>query len=138
MYIETSAPRLTGEVARIYSPFISSSYPAECLVFHYHMFGEHVAQLKVLIETIDGHVEYIWKSLGNHGDVWQKAVVHLPSVQTDFQVAFNKEIVIHKDTLIDLELLLIGRCFTRANIINILQTRKYVKPPSLITISLIY
>eukprot|EP00105_Crassostrea_gigas_P015139 XP_011432046.1 PREDICTED: MAM and LDL-receptor class A domain-containing protein 1 [Crassostrea gigas] len=92
LYIETSAPRLSGDVARIYSPFISSSYPADCLVFHYHMFGEHVAHLKVLIETIEGHEQYVWKSFGNHGDTWHKATVHIPQMQTDYQVGTTESL----------------------------------------------
>lgn len=50
------------------------------------MFGEHVAHLKVLIETIEGHEQYVWKSFGNHGDTWHKATVHIPPMQTDYQV----------------------------------------------------
>lgn len=92
LYIETSAPRLSGDVARVYSPFISSSYPADCLVFHYHMFGEHVAHLKVLIETIEGHEQYVWKSFGNHGDTWHKATVHIPQMQTDYQVGTTESL----------------------------------------------
>lgn len=92
LYIETSAPRLSGDVARIYSPFISSSYPADCLVFHYHMFGEHVAHLKALIKTIEGHEQYVWKSFGNHGDTWHKATIHIPPMQTDYQVGLHNDI----------------------------------------------
>lgn len=56
------------------------------------MFGEHVAHLKVLIETIEGHEQYVWKSFGNHGDTWHKATVHIPKMQTDYQVGTTESL----------------------------------------------
>lgn len=56
------------------------------------MFGEHVAHLKVLIETIEGHEQYVWKSFGNHGDTWHKATVHIPQMQTDYQVGTTESL----------------------------------------------
>lgn len=90
LYIETSAPRLASDVARIYSPFISGSNQAPCLVFYYHMFGEHVAYLKVLVEPIEGRKQYIWKTFGNQGDVWHKITIPLPPMQKEYQVKFCK------------------------------------------------
>ncbi|XP_062589655.1 MAM and LDL-receptor class A domain-containing protein 1-like isoform X1 [Saccostrea cucullata] len=89
LYIESSAPRVTGDTARIYSPFITSYNPVSCLVIHYHMFGEHVAHLHVLLVTIEGHEQSIWKHFGNHGDVWHKATIHLPPMQTDYQIVIE-------------------------------------------------
>lgn len=56
------------------------------------MFGEHVAHLKALIKTIEGHEQYVWKSFGNHGDTWHKATIHIPPMQTDYQVGLHNDI----------------------------------------------
>ena len=45
-FIETSSPRVKGDVARIFSPVFDDTY-GECLHMWYHMNGQTIGQLSV-------------------------------------------------------------------------------------------
>ncbi|XP_038074031.1 MAM and LDL-receptor class A domain-containing protein 1-like isoform X2 [Patiria miniata] len=91
MYIETSSPVNVGHVARLISPAITETHGhAHCLIFWYHMYGQHVDALNVLLAntTAPTQRKLIWTLSGNRGDKWRAAEVHLQSDQ-DFLVIFE-------------------------------------------------
>ena len=47
-YIEGTLPNRPGQSATFYTPLISLNAQEMCLVFHYHMFGTGVGQLRVI------------------------------------------------------------------------------------------
>ena len=88
MYIEASSPTGVGHVARLISPpFTETHGHAHCLIFWYHMYGDHVDALNVLIAntTTVTQRQLIWSLAGNRGDKWRAAEVHVSSV-VDFVV----------------------------------------------------
>ena len=85
MYLEASAPRLEGDIARLISPVLKAGN--SCLTFYYHMFDVEkdldkvvFAQLKV---KVDG--KSVWQTSGNHGNRWYKAMASINS-ENPFQV----------------------------------------------------
>lgn len=71
IYIETSWPRVQGEMARIISPQVNG---IKCVTFYYHMKGETVCELNVYID--DGtDRKMFWTQKGEASQVWEKAVI---------------------------------------------------------------
>ena len=72
VYIESSAPRVQGDKARI----ISKTYPAAdnmCLTFWYHMYGTFIGSLDVYASSYGNLGTAIWKEYGNKGNMWKMA-----------------------------------------------------------------
>ena len=70
IYIETSSPRVLGDVARLISPPILPSRPV-CLIFWYHMYGATIGTLKV--SSLTGNSDspnLLWSRSGNHSNWW--------------------------------------------------------------------
>ncbi|CAH1274166.1 MALRD1 [Branchiostoma lanceolatum] len=88
MYIETSSPQTTGDVARLVTPSISNDI--KCLEFWYHMYGDSTEELNVKIKPTGSSLPgvLIWSKTGDKGDVWQRARVHLEE-GSDFNVIFE-------------------------------------------------
>ncbi|KAH9494976.1 hypothetical protein Btru_018310, partial [Bulinus truncatus] len=87
MHIETSSPRVAGDVARILTPV----YPAtdgRCLKYWYHMYGSSVGTLTVYLRDIRGNDAILDKKVGNFGNQWLLAQLDLSSL-TPFQVIFE-------------------------------------------------
>jgi hypothetical protein len=52
MYIETSTPRLKGEIARLMSGLMAPTMGKDyCFEFWYHMFGPDIADLNVYLSS---------------------------------------------------------------------------------------
>lgn len=85
MYIEASSPRVKGEAARLVSDrFKVSNGHNWCLKFWYHMYGNSVGSLKVIIKiypisTRKAYYRTLWTQQLNHGDVWLMDYVQLNS-----------------------------------------------------------
>ena len=71
MYIETSSPRVQGDVAKLTSPMLKFSGNM-CLKFFYHMYGETIGKLDV---TINGRS--VFSRMGNQGNKWIEASKNL-------------------------------------------------------------
>ncbi|CAH1245320.1 MDGA1 [Branchiostoma lanceolatum] len=86
MYIETSAPRQPGEVARLASPRVDVAGPA-CLSFAYHMFGSSVGRLNVFVDNRRDGWRLAWNQTGDMGSVWREERVEVegPSIQVVFE-----------------------------------------------------
>ncbi|CAF3694948.1 unnamed protein product, partial [Didymodactylos carnosus] len=84
LYIETSSPQAEGQKARIISP----KYPASsslCLKFWYHMYGDNIGALNVLIFDTK---QLLWTKSGNLGNRWRYG--HVTVRRADpFQIAFE-------------------------------------------------
>ena len=84
MYIETSAPRLPGQKARLMSP----TYPpttGRCMTFYYHMYGS-VGALNVRLFSQRTLQPVVWTRAGNHYNLWRIGQVTINS-DSPYQVS---------------------------------------------------
>ncbi|XP_067654295.1 MAM and LDL-receptor class A domain-containing protein 1-like isoform X2 [Haliotis asinina] len=90
MYIETSEPRRTGDVARLNSFRFPGSTSPTCLTFWYHMYGISIGTLNVYVLR-NGARSSIWQLSGNQGNSWKVAEVSLNTVSsnTPYQIVFE-------------------------------------------------
>ncbi|KAI8512340.1 hypothetical protein Bbelb_089790 [Branchiostoma belcheri] len=88
MFIETSSPQAQGDIARLISPVLSPDI--KCLELWYHMYGDHTEELNVYIRPTGTSLpdSLAWSQTGDHGDVWQRARVHLEE-GSDFHIVFE-------------------------------------------------
>ncbi|CAL1262651.1 unnamed protein product [Larinioides sclopetarius] len=97
--------RTFGEIAEFQSPWFSpppyyhrnvhSAYYNSCQVrFFFHKFGSGVGDLRVYSREEpspkggDSKPIELWRSYGNKGDTWWKAIVSLPNMTRRYQVQF--------------------------------------------------
>ena len=71
MHIETSSPRVQGNLARLSTPALSFS-GATCIAFFYHMYGTTIGRLEV---TVNGRI--VFSASGNKGNSWLEASMNL-------------------------------------------------------------
>ncbi|KAK3090138.1 hypothetical protein FSP39_009452, partial [Pinctada imbricata] len=86
-YIESSAPQRQGDRARLVSPVLAIRGEG-CLKLWYHMYGGHVAHLRVFLKFPNGHTEYVWKMYGNRGKQWRFARIPIRQNHS-FRVSFQ-------------------------------------------------
>ena len=106
-YIETSYPRVKGDVARLTSDrFKVSKGYNWCLNFWYHMNGKSVRSLsvKIKIYPFQSHKPYyrpLWKRQLNHGDAWlaDNVQINSPDDFEVFIVGFIAQVNIEEDKL---------------------------------------
>ena len=92
MYIETSAPAVTGNKARLQSPVYSAQTAKECIHFWYYMFGTNIGTLSVyLLPTTQGSRSTLFSRSGNQADLWLYQTLNLfQGVGNGYQVSsFN-------------------------------------------------
>ncbi|CAF1046788.1 unnamed protein product [Didymodactylos carnosus] len=84
IYLETS-DGITGHKARLISPLYRKSSKTCAFTFWYHMFGETVNTLNILIRagTSDS---LLWTLSGNQGNEWNAARVSLPQCASEFRI----------------------------------------------------
>ncbi|EDO47787.1 predicted protein [Nematostella vectensis] len=87
MYIETSSPRTKGHKAWLVSKQFTPT-TGRCLQFWYHMYGNSIGALNVLLMQNSSRSSPIWSMGSNVGDVWRVAQVTLTSV-VPFKVIFE-------------------------------------------------
>ncbi|XP_013393210.1 MAM and LDL-receptor class A domain-containing protein 2-like, partial [Lingula anatina] len=75
-YIETSSPRVTGDMARLVSPMVQAN-GTSCLTFWYHMYGAHVDKLNVYVMNRPTLGNPVWTRAGTQGDKWVQAQVNI-------------------------------------------------------------
>ncbi|CAH1267473.1 UMOD [Branchiostoma lanceolatum] len=74
-FIESSAPRRPGQVARLLSPTRPADTAQHCLAFYYHMFGIDTGELTVYVEQDKALGSPVWAMAGNQGNRWNYAQV---------------------------------------------------------------
>ena len=96
MYIETSSPRSSGDIARLVSPLHlnqGNSGRQSCILeFWYHMYGEDIATLNVYSRSagVDNTETLIWSLSGNQLNAWHPASTSFVWSQPfAFQVIFK-------------------------------------------------
>jgi hypothetical protein len=79
MYIETSAPRKQGDVARLISPTYPASKDYHCLQFYYHQLGKDIDTLNVYKRDVGGslNAENIFTSRDNRFDEWHVMEINI-------------------------------------------------------------
>ena len=81
MYIETSSPRVAGDIAKLMF-FVSGNKKLSCLKFFYHMYGDAMGTL-----TVFSGNSVIFEASGNHGNSWKEAEI---DIYLDNDVSFNE------------------------------------------------
>ncbi|XP_044182256.1 MAM and LDL-receptor class A domain-containing protein 1-like isoform X1 [Acropora millepora] len=82
MYIETSGPRVQGDLARLSTPALSFS-GATCITFFYHMYGATIGHLEV---TVNGR--NVFSASGNKGNTWLEASINL-NLRGNYPITFT-------------------------------------------------
>lgn len=92
MFIEASLPRRPGHKARLYSErFTPTSRVGRCIKFWYHMYGNAIGTLNVLVKTGAGSrsEDIVWTLSGNQQNqqsTWNFGQTTVASVQSAYQV----------------------------------------------------
>ena len=72
LYIETSSPRVRGDKATIFTPYLNGP---QCMKFSYHMHGRDIGSLNILAKN-----QTVFSKSGNHGNEWVR--VQTPILQS--------------------------------------------------------
>ena len=81
VYIETSAPRRTGDKARLISPQVTNTQ-AQCLQFYYHMYGQNIGTLNIYVQTGNTlPIASVWSRTFNQGNNWIKGLTTIQASQ---------------------------------------------------------
>lgn len=91
MYIETSSPRKLGDKAILESKEYPVLVNGRCLHFYYHMYGEHMGALKVLLSSGPGNEKELWSKNQDQGNQWHLAEVDIASAGP-YKVGFGIKI----------------------------------------------
>jgi len=70
MYIETSSPRIAGDIARLVSPTHAAAPKSLCLTFWYHMYGADIGALNIYTRQGGSLGKSIWTQKGDMGNRW--------------------------------------------------------------------
>lgn len=81
MYIETSSPRVLGDVAKL-TFSVPGNKQLTCLTFYYHMYGETIGAL-----TVFSGSSVVFEASGNHGNSWKEAKI---DIYLESDVSFNE------------------------------------------------
>ncbi|XP_063404417.1 MAM domain-containing glycosylphosphatidylinositol anchor protein 2-like [Mytilus trossulus] len=85
MYIETSTMKSEGN-ARLMSSLLTTDKQL-CLSFYYHMFGDSIGELQVIISIV-GSNQIIFRKSNSQGNYWHyKELYFLPA--NNFKIIFN-------------------------------------------------
>jgi len=90
MYIETSSPRQPGDVAVLESKLYPAPVRGRCLHFYYHMYGEHMGELIVLLSPDNGIDTEIWMENKDKGNQWILQQVQIPPSVSPYRVSFGQ------------------------------------------------
>ena len=79
MYIETTSPRLPGDVARLISPRYPASTEYNCLQFYYHQYGADIDTLNVYKQEVGGSLNplKIFTARGQRFDEWHVMEINI-------------------------------------------------------------
>ncbi|XP_019616170.1 PREDICTED: deleted in malignant brain tumors 1 protein-like isoform X2 [Branchiostoma belcheri] len=108
MYIEASSPRQRGDIARLWSP-VFDAYGTHCLQFAYHVYGDSIGALRVLVGN-----DLVFMRNTSQGNMWHDTKIDVTMNQD--QIIFEGEVGIgwRGDVAIDDVLLYSGSCQSNA------------------------
>ena len=78
MYIEASSSRSKGHKAWLKSGTYEPTL-GRCLSFWYHMYGQHVGEVNVLLLQNGSRSAPIWQLKGQQGNIWKPSKVTIKS-----------------------------------------------------------
>ncbi|CAI9725294.1 and LDL-receptor class A domain-containing 2-like [Octopus vulgaris] len=82
MYVESSFfSGLLKHYADLISPTFSTTQKA-CISFYYHMFGENINSLRLILAPKKGSAKYIWLKNGPQKNKWLQGTVTIPAVSS--------------------------------------------------------
>ena len=90
MFIESSRPRVPGDVARLLTPIYPTTN-GKCLTFYYHMYGAGTGTLNVKMKQQGQLTPPIWTRKGNQDNKWRIAQVNIVT-PSPYQVSYIKKI----------------------------------------------
>ena len=87
LYLESSAPRVPGDRARLLSQAFPPVKGAACMLFYYHMYGRDVGVLRVKVLTNISSDKLsteatLWQLQGDSGNTWYNAQVNVSAIYT--------------------------------------------------------
>ncbi|XP_066300036.1 MAM and LDL-receptor class A domain-containing protein 1-like [Branchiostoma lanceolatum] len=90
LFIETSSPRVNGDVARIVSTRFDGGQD-RCFSFWYHMYGTSVGSLRVYVQEIGSQTveSLLWELSGDQTNQWYSGQVGLASRTNPYQLVFE-------------------------------------------------
>ncbi|XP_078695032.1 scavenger receptor cysteine-rich type 1 protein M130-like isoform X2 [Branchiostoma floridae x Branchiostoma belcheri] len=108
LYIEASSPRQRGDIARLWSP-VFDAYGTHCLQFAYHVYGDSIGALRVLVGN-----DLVFMRNTSQGNMWHDTKIDVTMNQD--QIIFEGEVGIgwRGDVAIDDVLLYSGSCQSNA------------------------
>lgn len=86
MYIESSSPRRPGDLAVLQSGMFPPTQSTMCFSFWYHMFGNTIGTLRVLLQKSGRNATSIWELTGNQASTWAQGQVPVSSADSQYQV----------------------------------------------------
>ena len=85
VYIETSRPRLSGDTARLASPWMRGP---QCMTFHYHMYGATMGCVVIYIRSqATSRLKPVWLRCQDQGNHWIQGQISI-NVTSSYQVSF--------------------------------------------------
>ncbi|XP_078483559.1 MAM and LDL-receptor class A domain-containing protein 1-like isoform X2 [Ciona intestinalis] len=85
IFIEASSPRVSGDVARMFSPTFVGSKESKCMKFYYHMFGTSIGSLSIYLAHGLQMGLPLWYRDSNQGDQWLLGQTTISSAK-DYEV----------------------------------------------------
>ena len=88
-FIEASSPRRPGDKARLYSErFLATDPRGQCIKFWYHMNGNAIGTLNVLVKTGAGNrsENIVWTLSGSQQNKWNFGQTSVSSTKSSYQV----------------------------------------------------
>ncbi|XP_070566222.1 MAM and LDL-receptor class A domain-containing protein 1-like [Ptychodera flava] len=83
-----STSGVVNDTATIESPVLRACSASCQLVFWYHMYGQDIRTLEVILKQA-GISTRLWRMSGNQGNQWRRALVGIGRVNTDFKIVFR-------------------------------------------------
>ena len=81
-----SWPKISHDKAWIESEVIQTNGHGKCVTFWFHMYGEDIGELKVIMQVGQQSYSEVWSLSGDHGDGWIQGQAPMLSRGETFQV----------------------------------------------------
>ena len=110
IFMETSAPRRRGDVAKIMTPELTSTSGFVCVSFAYYMWGQKLGTLSLYVRE-SGVDQLVWEESGNKGPKWTEHSVTINVKQgQSFNLIFEGIVGLRGSSDIALDEILVVQC----------------------------